>query len=117
MESISRLAEQPANLGGCLSGCGLLALSLERPERGLEEGLVDSTLEDRHVHLDALRQHIATLHVHLLGELGGRQVNGHLATPLLRERRNAYISPHGDVSIISPQLAGVFGPRSGWARR
>src|SRR5215204_3116643 len=83
MESISRLAEQPANLGGCLSGCGLLALTLERPERGDEEGLVDSTLEDRHIHLDALGEHIAPLHVQLVGQLRGRQVNGHIATPLL----------------------------------
>src|SRR2546430_16415634 len=84
-------------LGGWLSsqqgdsasrlGSGLLVLRLERPERGLEEGLVDPTLEDRHIHLDALREHIAPLHVQLLGELGGRQVNGHMSHSSPRERR------------------------------
>src|SRR5882672_1378687 len=103
MESIRRLAEQPASGGGLL-----LAPSPERPQGGFEEGSVDPTLEDRHIHLDALREHVAPLHVHLLGKLRGRQVYGHIGHSSPRERRirrNPYISLQGDVSIISSQFA------------
>src|SRR5262245_57741146 len=97
----------PAGAEGRLGG-GLLVLSPERPERGLEEGLVDPTLEDRHVHLDALGEHISTLHVHLVRELGGRQVNGHLGHSLTCERRlGMYIASGRRVNSFSG-MSGDF---------
>ena len=49
----------------------------ELAQRGEEESLVDTTVEDRDAHLHALRDHLAPLHVDFVGELAGRQVNGH----------------------------------------
>ena len=46
-------------------------------DRGLEEGAVDATVEDRDAHLNAFADHLLPLHLQLVGELVGRQVMGH----------------------------------------
>src|SRR5215218_3633248 len=46
-------------------------------QRSLEEGSVDSSVEDRDAHLDALPDHLLPLHLQLVGELARRQVMGH----------------------------------------
>ena len=41
------------------------------PQRGLEEGPVDSAVEDRDAHLHAFADHLLPFHLQLLGKLGG----------------------------------------------
>src|SRR5829696_9790721 len=110
---------QPGALMRTLSSGGglLVALGLERPQRGLEESLVDPSLEDRDVHLDARGEHIAPLHVHLLGKLGGRQVNGHIGHSSPRERRlcgRGFVAAVGEgMYIASGRRVNNFAAHSG----
>src|SRR5207302_10211596 len=70
-------------LGGL---CWRLAFALVR-QRGEEKGLVDSSLEDRHAHLHALRDDLSPLHSCFSCQLGGRQVICQsLIPPLIRDR-------------------------------
>ena len=73
----------------------LLALSGCLPERGLEEGFVDAAVEDRHVHLNALADHLLPLHVQLVGKLGRGEVIGHGQTSLVVEIGYTHIYPGG----------------------
>src|SRR3954454_19040549 len=44
---------------------------------GEEEGLVDSSLEDRHAHFHALLDHVTTFHAGFASELRGREMDCH----------------------------------------
>src|SRR3954462_3971833 len=55
----------------------LRGLLRDAVQRWVEQCLVDPAVEDRDAHLHTLRDHLATLHVDFVGELGGRQVYGH----------------------------------------
>src|SRR5215216_541540 len=63
------------------SGRGYLTSA--RDDRGLfaqvreEQGLVDAALKDRHAHLHALLDDLATLHAGFARELGGREMDCH----------------------------------------
>ena len=67
---------------GGLDGAGLPATLLEVAQGGGEEGLVDAAVENRYAHLHALEDDLSPLHLHLVGEFGGRQVNGQNRSPL-----------------------------------
>jgi hypothetical protein len=54
-------------------------------QRGLKEGLVDATVEDRHAHLHALADHLLSLHLKLFGKLGRGEVIGHGGPPMIVE--------------------------------
>src|SRR5690606_38682393 len=59
------------------SGGALVLLLLGAAQRGEEEGLVDTPVEDRDPQFHALGYHLLPLHLDLVGELGGREVVCH----------------------------------------
>src|SRR3954447_2057004 len=90
---------------------GLLRLLVgDAAERGDEESLVDPAVEDRDAHLHTLRDHLATLHVDFVGELGGRQVYGH-SWISSRRFRPRVLSHCADVSMDLVANAGKEGNR------
>src|SRR5207245_2984777 len=83
---------------GGLDGAGLPGALLEIAQRGGKQGLVDAAVENRYAHLHALEDDLAPFHLHLVRELGGRQVNGQTGL-LSRCWCRPCIPPQADVSI------------------
>src|SRR4051794_16234479 len=96
-ESLCRLRLAVAALGGCA-----LLLPADVAEVRNEERLVDPAVEYRDTHLHALGDHVSPLHLQLVGELGGRQVNSHYNSSLSLVQM--YIASAGHVNRFRRKL-------------